>query len=313
MRPQEHPQARIGRIGKLRLAVVVGMTLARSVAVAQCVGDCNDDGVITVRELVLGAERAVGRFRSCPSADANGDGTVVVDEMVRAVSNAVDGCIPPPTPTVTATPTPQQSATPTRSPTPPSFGPQITFFGMVSASNRLLTPVTTENDVPVYRHPAGLGSGFFLVIEARAGTNGVSPGTVAFSSQDGTRPDLQILASRDLGFGSGLGSTAVCDIAPPEVGGVPGFDPPVFDPSQDVTDALNDLGCRFVNNSLDPCIIGTNGIETFADRSSTAQFCTDGAISRHLQFPRGDTLLVAQWRDFNGTIGNPVRIVIRVD
>lgn len=298
------------RFAPLALAWLLSMP---SLASAVCIGDCNDDGTITMRELVSGAERVVGRIRNCPAADADLDGTVVIEEMVRAVQNAAAGCVPPPTPTTTPTPTAVRSATPTQSPTPPSFGPQITFFGMISPSNRRLTPLAVENGIPVYRQPAGLGAGFFLVVESRPGTSGGAPGTLAFSGQDGVRPDIQILANRDLGSGSGRGSTAICDIAPPTVGGVPGFDPPDFGPSQAVTDALNDFGCRFANNSLSPCILGDDDNERFANPQSTTQFCTEGTVSRAMEFPRGDTLLVVQWRDGFGNIGNPARMIVRVD
>lgn len=183
----------------------------------------------------------------------------------------------------------------------------------MSASNRLLEPVDSQNGIAVYQQPAGLGTGFFIVAEAKPGSSGQSPGQSQFTSEPGARPAFQILVNRDLGFGDGLGSAAVCDTTPPDDGGVPGFDPPDFDPnSPEVTDALNDFGCRFANNTFDPCILGDDDNPTFANKASTVQFCTGGTVSRTLEFPQGDTLLVVQWRDIAGNIGTPARIIVRV-
>ena len=66
-----------------------------------CVGDCNEDGVLTIDELILCADIAL-RARSveaCPLADANEDGRVAIDEVVQAVDNTLNGCPPPSLPT----------------------------------------------------------------------------------------------------------------------------------------------------------------------------------------------------------------------
>lgn len=62
---------------------------------AACVGDCNEDGEITIDELVRGVAIALGNSRldSCPAFDVGGDGTVTVDELVRAVNGALGGCV----------------------------------------------------------------------------------------------------------------------------------------------------------------------------------------------------------------------------
>ena len=56
-------------------------------------------------------------------------------------------------------------------------------------------------------------------------------------------PHFQIVASRALGNGS----AAMCDDrAPAEpIGGVPAVNPPMFGGSQAVSNAINDLSCRF--------------------------------------------------------------------
>ncbi|MFI5367285.1 MAG: dockerin type I domain-containing protein [Candidatus Binatia bacterium] len=59
-----------------------------------CSGDCNQDGVVTVDELLRAVNIALGNGTSteCPAADVNGDGEVTVDELLKAVNAALDGC-----------------------------------------------------------------------------------------------------------------------------------------------------------------------------------------------------------------------------
>jgi hypothetical protein len=59
-----------------------------------CTGDCNDQRVVVIENLVRMVNIAAGRslLSSCPNADPNGDHTVSVDEILSAVHNATDGC-----------------------------------------------------------------------------------------------------------------------------------------------------------------------------------------------------------------------------
>jgi hypothetical protein len=59
-----------------------------------CVGDCDEDGQVTVDELVAGISMALGDGgpEACLSLDADGNGEVTVDEIVTAVTNALEGC-----------------------------------------------------------------------------------------------------------------------------------------------------------------------------------------------------------------------------
>ena len=61
---------------------------------AQCVGDCDADGVVAVNELVIGVNIALSRAAvdSCASLDTNGDARVVVNELIGAVNSALRGC-----------------------------------------------------------------------------------------------------------------------------------------------------------------------------------------------------------------------------
>jgi hypothetical protein len=60
----------------------------------RCAGDCSDDEVVTVDELVRGIDIALGggSLDDCRLADGNGDGSVSISELVAAVDSAVNGC-----------------------------------------------------------------------------------------------------------------------------------------------------------------------------------------------------------------------------
>jgi hypothetical protein len=107
---------------RLRAAVCLLLALlSAGRAAAQCVGDCDGDGVVNVAELVAGVSIALGvqAADSCPDL-ADGSGQVTVARLIAAVSAALDGCPPIPTAT-TGEPTPSPpasaSATTTSSPT----------------------------------------------------------------------------------------------------------------------------------------------------------------------------------------------------
>lgn len=113
-----------------------------------CVGDCNEDGQVTVDELVRGVGIALGTqlVSACPVFDRNGDQAVTVDELVAAVARALEGCEeagPTPTTAVT-TPTRTQTwfgatatptmAVPTPSSTRPPDSPSATHTGRPTAT-----------------------------------------------------------------------------------------------------------------------------------------------------------------------------------
>jgi hypothetical protein len=59
-----------------------------------CARDCNDDGAITVEELISAVREALGSTPAggCPSFDRDGDGRVDIDELIRLVLAALRGC-----------------------------------------------------------------------------------------------------------------------------------------------------------------------------------------------------------------------------
>lgn len=67
------------------------LPLARLVA---CSGDCNQNGQVTIDELLAGVNIALdgATIDACPLLDGNGDGSVTIDEILRAVNEALNGC-----------------------------------------------------------------------------------------------------------------------------------------------------------------------------------------------------------------------------
>lgn len=63
-----------------------------------CAGDCNGDGRVTVDELVVGVNVALGQGSpdQCANLDRSGDQTIDIDELVGAVYSAMVGCAPAP-------------------------------------------------------------------------------------------------------------------------------------------------------------------------------------------------------------------------
>jgi len=59
-----------------------------------CLGDCNDNGSVTVAELISAVNISLGRqpMAVCLNADANSDDRVSISELVTAVINNLSGC-----------------------------------------------------------------------------------------------------------------------------------------------------------------------------------------------------------------------------
>lgn len=222
-------------------------------------------------------------------------------------------------PTATQTPTRTPTAIPTQTPTPtPTLGSgaNIGFMGLLRADDSLLEPNGVDaagRPVYVRQNP----SGFRLVVDAKPGTSGAPVGANAFNpnpTDPAARPDLQIEVSRPIGNGS----TTVCDNGDGHIGGVPAIDPPSYDPTQAISDALNDFACRFNDGTGKPggrafesaCTQFPDGEFRFVDPSATIEFC--GFIPVPLGFPDGDTIVTARVRDTNLILGPPQQIVVRV-
>jgi hypothetical protein len=102
----------------VKIAVVLAsLALTASAVAAQCCGDCNGDGQVSINELITAVNNALA---GCVQAtqccgDCNGDGQVTINELITAVNNALAGCTQA-TPTRGRTPTPTKK--PTKTPTP---------------------------------------------------------------------------------------------------------------------------------------------------------------------------------------------------
>ena len=59
-----------------------------------CAGDCNNDHMVTVNELILGVNIAlsVRTVDACPSFDVSGNNAVEVNELIIAVNHALGSC-----------------------------------------------------------------------------------------------------------------------------------------------------------------------------------------------------------------------------
>ena len=141
-----------------------------------------------------------------------------------------------------------------------------------------------------------------LVVEVKPGEGGYEPARRVFvyDPNDPTlRPDLEIQTNRDMGNGS----PAVCDRMRPNVGGVPGINPPSFAETQRVSDAINDFACRFETfiESDSACTLNQGGDYSFVKKDSTLQFCM--IVARSYAFPVGETLLSVRVRDSEGNPG----------
>ena len=88
---------------------------APHIAPAACVGDCNGSGDVTVNEIILMVNIALGTFpvESCQAGDPDGSGDITINEIVTAVNNDTNGCPPMATPTLTPTPVATATMTPT--------------------------------------------------------------------------------------------------------------------------------------------------------------------------------------------------------
>jgi len=62
--------------------------------VSTCAGDCDGDGRVSVAELIVGVNVALGLgdLGRCSPVDRDGNGTVSIGELITAVNRALDGC-----------------------------------------------------------------------------------------------------------------------------------------------------------------------------------------------------------------------------
>ena len=84
---------------------VLTVLLCAAVATAQsCPGDCDGSGDVSVAELIVMVNIALGSapVSDCPAGDSDGNGEISIAEIIAAVNAALNGCTgvaPTPTPT----------------------------------------------------------------------------------------------------------------------------------------------------------------------------------------------------------------------
>jgi hypothetical protein len=171
------------------LTILGALMLAPPSAAQTCVGDCDDDGSVTINEIVLGVSIALGAqpLEGCLAFDRNGNHTVDVDELVAAVGVAQNGCPASPTSTAasTATATPSiPSSTSTLVPTPTStvtasFGP--TAMPTAVCAPAVATPQPSSPCVPT----PGMFVDCFETSGLRGGTFDVGENGAAVADVDG--------------------------------------------------------------------------------------------------------------------------------
>lgn len=148
-----------------------------------CFGDCSGDGAVTVDEILVMIEIALGTrpVTACPPGDISGDGGISVDELVTAVGLALTGCPDVPTPnasaTMAASPTPTVPPTATEPPSPTATAvvvdPTATATPTSSASPTAVPPTATA---PPTVTPSGIDLSLFdEFVFARATSPGSCP------------------------------------------------------------------------------------------------------------------------------------------
>lgn len=76
------------------LAIATGDCPAECGCRPPCPGDCSGDGEVTVNDLILAVNIALGARAvvECEAIDTNGDGAVTVNELIQGVNAALNGC-----------------------------------------------------------------------------------------------------------------------------------------------------------------------------------------------------------------------------
>ncbi|HUI24589.1 MAG TPA: hypothetical protein VL403_00790 [Candidatus Kryptonia bacterium] len=111
-----------------RVTALAALLLTLAVrANAQCTGDCDGNNAVSVDELVLGVNIALGNaaLDRCRAFDRDQSHIVSVDELVAGVNDALNGCPSGSTPTPTVTTAPSATQTP-----PPGCGNGVVDFNL---------------------------------------------------------------------------------------------------------------------------------------------------------------------------------------
>ncbi len=261
----------------------LGVLLRSAAALALVSGDVDCDGVVSrfdlpVQLAALFDEGGVAAVPDCPEADTNADGSVTVADALSLIGSIR-----------------------------PAQGPEPVFMGLAAADGTVLAPTElSPAGVPIFERRSG--AGFQLVIEAVPGSSANAVGMRVFNADSNdprARPDVEVEVSRPLGDGN----PGVCT-----EGGVPGFAPVDFSPTQEVADALNDFACvfRVTGNPVSACTVDSFGTASFvSQRRRITQFCQ--VLDRDRAFAPGETVVTARVKDVAGGIGDRAHLIVRVN
>lgn len=260
-----------------------------------CVGDCDASATVTVDEILVGVNIALGQraLALCRAFDRDGSDTLTVDELVSGVDAGLNGCL-----------------------SEELEGPVVTALTLARADDVVVEPADVdERGRDIYVRP--FGSGFSIIVEGRPGLDGARVGLEVFETAPGLatlRPDIQLIVSQRLGDGNPV----VCDNRDDPQGGVPAAEPFGFQERQSVTDVINEMSCRIDagarTSDRDACTLSPRGDDfgfAFVDESSTVQFCLP--IARTWSFAMGDTVVAVRLRDILGKPGEIREIVVRIN
>jgi hypothetical protein len=138
---------------------------ATAVPDSGCFGDCNGDGEVSINELIILVNIALGSQSVSACASLSPGFVVTISDLVRAVNNALSGCPATPTPTATlAVPTGTATATVTATVTP--GGPLgVRRFSLNPSTSQVIATLASGFTVPT------TGMEGFLVLRA----GGVNP------------------------------------------------------------------------------------------------------------------------------------------
>jgi hypothetical protein len=194
--------------------VLLSMLLLPPPAFA-CIGDCDQDGMTGVNDLVVAVHAALvaTSLSSCPTIDVDQSSTVSIDEIVAAVHEALHGCLESTaTPTgLSASATCSGTASPTQTKTP---APDCTFsldrtridvYGCPPNSDTLRGAFQVLTDDPKCCWNAQTASGRVLLTP----TDGCGPTAIEYEVPQNNHASKQaelIVVSRKSGeFSASLG------------------------------------------------------------------------------------------------------------
>jgi hypothetical protein len=170
------------------------------------------------------------------------------------------------------------------------------------------TPAFDAQGRPVFVRGTGI---FLFVIEGQKGSSNLDPGTNIFPFGS-DRGDVQVLFSRDIGDPGN--PNRICDKGPPPIpfGGVPGINPPIFGPGTNVTEAIQDMACRFSvqEDTSVACTRNRFGQFSYLGFNTRKQFCYQ--VPASTEFQVGDTIVAMQLQDVAGNLGPKKEVVVRV-